>query len=614
MTAPVFDVPMLVAALLLVAVIVAAARLLYRQWRAEPAQRSRSWRIAALLLAQPACAALLYFALVPPSLPGEAGTLVVATAGTTPAQLGAGRGGEAFVALPEAPALNEVERVPDLATALRRHPGTRRVRVAGAGLEARDRDAMRGLTVEFSPLPLPRGLIELQPPRQVVAGADFVVGGRANDLPGGFAELLDPGRRRVDRVALPGDGRFTLTASPRVAGTAGFVVRLRDAKQAVVEDVELPLQAIAATPPRVLLLAGAPGPEIKYLRRWARDAGLGLQTQMAVGGGMLLGDAPVAINAANLGRFDLVILDERAWSALGDGQRAALTEAINNGLGALLRVTAALSPSERRRLQSLGFAVAAGGDSITTTLAQAALDEDAIRARLGPGTRDAPRLHDAALPDVPTLTRRDLRIQSTDAVPMLRDAGGAWLGAWRAQGRGRIALWTLTDSYRLVLAGRDDLHGEIWSNALAATGRAQARNDLVIEGETRQRQRIALCGVAVGASVSAPDGSRTTLLRDPATGARNCAAFWPRLAGWHQLLSGDRSLPFFVRAETVAAGLHAGAMRDATARLAADSAISEATPASVPGHPGERWPWWLGWLLASAATWWLERSRYGRRA
>ncbi|HEY5849474.1 MAG TPA: carboxypeptidase regulatory-like domain-containing protein [Lysobacter sp.] len=614
MIASSFNQPLLLVALLTTAVVVASARLLYRQWRADPAQRSRAWRVAALLLAQPVCAIVLYFALVPPSLPGEAGTLVVATAGATPASIGAGRGGEAFVALPEAPPLADVERVPDLATALRRHPGTRRVRIVGGGLEARDRDAVHGLALAFTANDLPRGLVELDTPRQAVAGADFLVGGRAHGLRGGFAELIDPGRRRVDRVALPADGRFVLSASPRVSGTASFVVRLRDAKQAIVEEVELPLQAIAATPPRVLLLAGAPGPEVKYLRRWARDAGLSLQTQVSVGGGTQLGDAPIAISAGTLGRFDLVILDERAWSALGDGQRAALTDALNNGLGVLLRVTAALSPAERRRLQALGFVVAAGSDSATVRLAMPPRDEDAIRARIGPGSRDAPRLHDAALPDIPNLTRRDLRIQPGDAVPLLRDDAGAWLGAWRAQGRGRIALWTLTDSYSLVLAGRDDLHGEIWSKALATVGRAQARNELLLEGELRQHQRIAACGLGNGASVTAPDGTSAPLLIDPATGSRNCAAFWPRAAGWHRLKSGEHLLSFHVRGTGAAAGLHAGEVRDATSRLAADPAISLAAATAVPGHPGARWPWWLAWLLASGATWWLERARLGRRA
>ena len=224
-----------------VAALLAIARLLYRQWRAEPAQRSRAWRIALLVLAQPLCATLLYFALLPPTTPGEAGTLVVASAGATSAQLAAGKAGDAWVALPEAPELPGVERVPDLATALRQHPGTQRVRVVGAGLEARDRDAMRGLALEFVAAALPRGLVELALPSRVVAGGEFDVAGRAERLQSGFAELHDPARQRVDRIALAADGRFALTATTRMPGAAIYRLRLRDARQQVVEDIEIPL-------------------------------------------------------------------------------------------------------------------------------------------------------------------------------------------------------------------------------------------------------------------------------------------------------------------------------------------------------------------------------------
>jgi hypothetical protein len=101
---------------------------------------------------------------------------------------------------------------------------------------------------------------------------------------------------------------------------------------------------------------------------------------------------------------------------------------------------------------------------------------------------------------------------------------------------------------------------------------------------------------------------------DPATGPNRCAAFWPRQAGWHRLQSGGREQLFHVRARSAAMGLHAGEMREATQRLAAQAtrAVSDATT-SHP-QPGTRWPWWLGWLLASATLWWFERSRLGRVA
>jgi hypothetical protein len=604
-----------VAVLLAVAAVLAMVRLLYLQRRAEPAQRSRTWRVALLMFAQPLCAALLYFALFPPTTPGEAGVLVVASAGATTRQLEAAKPGEALVALPEAPALRGAERVPDLATARRRHAGTTRLRVVGAGLEARDRDAARGLEVEFLPAPLPRGLVELVTPARVAAGDEFRVTGRVEGPRGGTAELLDPGRQRVDRAALEADGRFALTATTRVPGVATYILRLRDAQQELVEDVELPQQVESGpAPPRVLLLAGAPNPELKYLRRWARDAGLSMHTQIAAGGGLELGDAPLPLNAAELSRFDVVVLDDRAWAALGDGRRAALDEAVRRGLGVLLRVTAALSDTEQRRLGALGFQVDAGRESAAVRLAPRKHDDGVERARLGPGSRDAPRATDASVADVPALTRRSLRMAADDALALLRDDAGAPLAIWRASGRGRVALWTVTDSYRLVLAGRGDLHGELWSRAIAALARAQPQRVLEIAGEAWQGERVTVCAVGDESRVISPGGVETALLRDPATGSRACAGFWPRKAGWHRLRSGDLDQLFYVRDRNAAQGLHAAATREATRQIAVESPRygPAAAEASAPRHPGPRWPWWTAWLLASAGLWWLERSRAGR--
>jgi hypothetical protein len=206
---------------------------------------------------------------------------------------------------------------------------------------------------------------------------------------------------------------------------------------------------------------------------------------------------------------------------------------------------------------------------------------------------------------------RALRIDARDGLPLLRDAAGAPLGVWRAQGRGRIALWTLTDSYRLVLAGRDDLHGELWSRALATLARPQARAAFVIEGQPRPGERIALCGVAPEASVTAAGGAAMPVRVDPATGARACAAFWPRKPGWHRLHSGDRTQLFHVRAAGTGQGLHANELREATLRLAAEPRATRSVAATPAPRPGERWRWWLAWLLASAGLWWLERARRG---
>lgn len=603
-----------IAGVLAVACIVAIGRQLFRQWRAAPEVRARGWRVALLVAAQPLCATLLYLALFPPATPGEAGTLVVATAGAEANTLRAGEGDDA-VALPEAPALTGVTREPDLATALRRRTGTQRLRVVGAGLESRDRDAAAGLPIEFVPVPLPRGLVALDAPRQAAAGGEFRVTGRVHGVRGGFVELLDPGRQRVDRTALPADGRFALTATTRVAGAAAYTLAVRDAQRRLLESVALPIMVDDASAPRVLVLAGAPGPEVKFLRRWARDAGLPLHTQLSAGAGLQLGDAPIALNPANLARFDVAVLDERALSSLGDGPRAALLEAVRGGLGVLVRVTAALSDSDRQRLRALGFTAGRGGDPVEVRLGSRGFDDDTERARLGPGTPDAPRSRDAAVDDAPPLSRRSARIGADDAAPLLRDASGATLGWWRAEGRGRIGVLALTDTYRLTLAGRSDLHASVWSGLMATLARPGSGQPVWIDGESLVGQRVVACGLERRTRVIAPDGSLVPVLLDPTSGTRACGAFWPVQIGWHRLRAGDRSDPLYVGNADAAPGVHANAVRAATERLAlASRTQGQRADIGMPTttQPGRRWPWWLAWLLASAGLWWLERSRLGR--
>ena len=129
---------------------------------------ARSWRDgrprrAARIALQLVAALLLGLCLFPPTSRERLrdGELVVLTPRATPAQLAATPAGTDDVALPGVDAARAVERVPDLGTALRRHPDVRRLRIVGGGLPARDRDAARGIAAEFDAVPLPRGLVEL---------------------------------------------------------------------------------------------------------------------------------------------------------------------------------------------------------------------------------------------------------------------------------------------------------------------------------------------------------------------------------------------------------------------------------------------------------------------
>lgn len=548
-------------------------------WRlAQPQGRSRRWRVALLVLGQPIAATLLFLTLFPPHVAvSEHRTLTIATRGTP--RLAMLSPGDDLVALPEAAAPVGTPRAPDLASALRARPGVATLHVLGQGLEPRDRHAARGLAIRFDPPPLPRGLTALAPPGRVAIGGDFSVGGAAAGVRG-TAELIDPGGARVAATPLAGDGRFVFTGAARVPGPALFRLRLRGAGGETIEDAAVPVVAVVDPPVRVLYLAGAPGPEVKYWRRWASDAGLSTTVRQAVGGGLMLGDPVPPLGVAMLSRYDVAIVDERSWAALAPGERGALTAAVRGGLGLLLRATGPLDTSVQAGWAGLGMPVADG----------------AATAPVRPG--------DAREPE---LTRRVLPLATPRLVPLIRDAGGAVLAGWRALGRGRVAVWSVTDDFALVTSGFGARFGAQWGTTLATLARARAAMPAAVDPLPQAGRRIALCGIRQGSVVFDPEGQDTPLLPDAAAGG--CAGFWPRGAGWHTLRQ-DAALPFYVYPASALPGIRAAERQAAT--LALGQGATGVRPPRALSRPVPSWPWWIAFLVVAAGLWWLERA--GRSA
>ncbi|KLJ00349.1 hypothetical protein [Luteimonas sp. FCS-9] len=573
-------------------------RLATAHLRAPRGARPAVWRTCALAALTAVSAALLALTLQPPPVPVARDTLVVLTAGWADLPRPAS---QRVVALPEAgDGPPGATRMPDLATALRRHPDTQALAVVGAGLTARDRDAVDGRALAFVPAALPAGIVALEVPRGIAPGARFEVRGRVAGIDGAQVSLSDPAGRVVDAAAADDAGRFRLAGTARDAGAATFVVRVRDADDGEADRVDVPVVVEDVAPVRVLLLAGAPNPDLRALRRWSEDAGLGLRWRAALGGGAGVGDAP-ALEAAGLAEQDLVVLDARAFDGLGAGARAALRSAVADGLGLLVHAPQPPSAALRDWLRGTGLTIEAGPVRPWRPDPGPA-DAARWRAWAGPGSDDAPFDPLLAGETPPALAYRPL----TGGLPGA-DVGPPDMMRWQAFGRGRIGLVTLADSWRLPLAGRADLHAGLWSGWAGTLARAGDRAVPGVEGQGRVGDRLALCGLGPDAHVVALDGRAVPLLRDPVAGG--CTGLWPDAPGWHRIVDAGRSWPLPVRAADDAPGLQAARLQAATRALVREAPGAAPAQASVPGPS---WPWALAWLLATTALWALGRARLGR--
>ena len=555
--------------------------------RTPSGQRAALRRPVLLSVLSLAAAAMLYFTLFPPERSAPADALVLLTAQADQAgTLPAGR----RIALPEAPTAFEAERVPDLATALRRYPGSAVLHVVGDGLIARDRDAAQGRSLRLHPSSAPIGVVELWRTPAVYAGMPWAVRGRIHGLPDAQVELLDPGNAVIARQRVDAQGGFALGDLGRAPGQVLYRVRVRDAKGAMHETLNVPVDVRQAPALRMLTLAGGPNAEVKLLRRWALDAGLQLQSRIDLGPGTALATPDAQINAATLRANDLLVLDERVWASMPAAEKRQVREAVAGGLGLLLRVTGPLDAASRADFAAFGLRI------------QDADAPQGVRLAEPGGKRE-----------LPELSRYPMQIGGAALQVALRDADGEALAVWRNVGEGRVGVLWLTDSHRLALAGFAGEHARLWSALASVLARPRPQQEPLLHGaEFRPHERLLACRLGDDAQVLAADGAVVRLLPDGEGAWRGCAAFWPRQSGWHTLASGDARLPFYVRAPDDGAALRRQTIRQATSALVSGHQRGGAR-ASVP-QPGSPWPFFIAWLCLSAVLWLLERSRFGVRA
>jgi hypothetical protein len=419
---------------------------------------------------QIAIAIALYLCLFPPTTSERTtrGELVVLAPGATASQIDAAHGD--VVALPGVEVPRAIERVPDLATALRHHADARSLRIVGGGLPSRDRDAARGLVAAFDAAPLPHGIVELDASPAVTAGSLWRVQGRVEGTPNGRVELRDPAGAVAASAQLDGDGRFALTASAKAAGPARFSLRAFDAEGERVDDIDVPLVVREGSALRVLLFAGAPDAQLKYLRRWAADAGLALDSRIGLSEGVALTEGAAKLDAASLANADLAIVDERAWATLDAVQKDALRAAVRDGLGLLLRATGPLPDAIAQDWKAFGFDV------------QAAETAHAVSLDRVIGLADS-RL---------TFTPLPFAITASDTAPLLRADDGTPLALSRVVGRGRVGIAWFTDEWRVALAGHRGAYATLWSGIVAQLARARRGCARAARERARRRTRRVL--------------------------------------------------------------------------------------------------------------------------
>lgn len=501
------------------------------EWR-RPDSGRRLGRVFAAVLAVVALAGLASPPLAQPVTPGP---VVLVTEGATPAL--ARRLADSLHAriavLDEAGDArrfgSRATRVPDVAALVRGGSATS-IAIAGWGLRGAELDALGQIPVAFTPGILPSGLLDANWTRRIALGDRLQVAGTIGGGAAGDVLRLDDPAGPVDSVRLTTrDSTFALSARPRTNGLARYTLGLRRGARVIAAET-VGVEVRRRTPPRMLVLDGAPSFETKYLREWTARSGGAVSVRTTISRGRyrtLHVNRPAidlrALSAPVLDEYDVVVADGDAIEALGAADRAALETAVTErGLGLVLRGDAAAARVAQRGVLS--------GFTVTST---------------GPATPRVARPVWGGQPPATPVPVEPVRLTALGARPLVRDTAGGLLGAWKPSGAGAVALTIIAAPSRWQLAGASDRFADYWRLIIGRVARPDSASwEIGAAGPILADEPLELrrdgTAPAGPAAVVAPDGHQDSvfLAQDRLVAERWAARFWPSETGWHRIGGG----------------------------------------------------------------------------
>jgi len=457
-------------------------------------------------------------------------------------------------------------------------------------------------------------LVEASASGRLLAGRAAAVTFRLRGAPGDSARVyLSDAGAKVDSIAVGADARGEAAGAFRVRPAApGWREWRVTARWARGDSVGAAAGAWvdSAGPPRVLLRAGFPDWEAKFVARALEESGATVATTLTLGRGLAVAEGEGgAISAARLARVDAVVVLDGA--PLAPVEASALAEWVSRGGGVLL---------VGDRAGTAGFGLVRGGTRVV------AVD--------GPGIRWALPAELAPLPP----DRVGGEAQPFGApypgtmVGASAPAGGVL--ALRPLGRGRAAGLALAETWRWRMeAGRIAEHREFWRSLVdwLASARPEPLSIHLVDatGPVGVRREVRVYDARAQANapppplvVTRPGGAADTLrlAREPSSLNHFSASFVPAAEGLHTLAFAGQPPRAGFRASAAAmpsadawARLSLLASRSGGRVLSPDSlgrALGRFTPPAGRRGPGMALV--FGALLVLAAAEWAIRRLNGR--
>lgn len=406
---------------------------------------------------------------------------------------------------------------------LRHHEELHRIHLVGSGLNQHQREQLTRRIAGYYLAALPAGVIDFHYTEKAIEGEPIKVSGNYHQTQHTPRRLfLESPNGKELLLASDSSGTyvFSLETKARQQGRYLFHLVEENDRRQVLHRAPLPVLIAPGKTLRVLLLNDAPSFETRYLKNWLADEGYPVAVRSTISRDKYQTEFSnlnqldlFPIRKSLLNNFDLIIAMEAAVQKLSPGERRAMREAIEGGLGLVVLGGKDLPGSGDSFIS--GFPLSTGAPLF--------LPEGDVKVEL----EKAPY---------------NLR-EAFGFFPLIHSSTGKIVAASRLQGSGRITLQLAAATYRLLLAGHPDAYARHWTTIIEATSQKEPSNTEWHVLNPLEAMADQPLNIRITTSVSSPTGQIATpdsnasaffLQQDPLLPDRWSGVVWPRKEGWHR--------------------------------------------------------------------------------
>jgi len=242
----------------------------------------------------------------------------------------------------------KINHIADLAYYLKEHPNIKKINIYGHGLGENELKTLKEKQVSFHPAMVPSGVISASWQNKLKVSESLKVQGIYHNGSNEMVKLKLYGMgTSLDSVSVRPNSQFnfSLINKPKQIGKAVFnLIAIQGNDTISVEPV--PFEVENKQPINVLILASFPDFEYKFLKKWLYENqyAVALRSQISKNkySTDFLNMKTVNVNQLNqalLKNMDLVVIDEEELAAIPASDRSSIYNAVDNGMGLIIRVT-----------------------------------------------------------------------------------------------------------------------------------------------------------------------------------------------------------------------------------------------------------------------------------